>query len=40
MDGAPRGVQGEKKSANRWTRRVVGVIHRTAATAKEEPRAP
>lgn len=39
MDGAPRGVQGEK-TANRWTRRLVGVIHRTAATAKEgAPRA-
>ncbi len=35
MDGSPLGVQGAKKPANRWTRRLVGVIHRTAKTAKD-----
>jgi len=35
MDWSPQGVQGAKKSANRWTRRLAGVIHRTRPTAKD-----
>jgi len=30
-------VQGAKNLPNRWTRRLAGVIHRTAATAKDRP---
>src|SRR5476651_1158702 len=35
MDGSPRGLQGAKKPANRWTRRCRCVIHRTRPTAKD-----